>query len=118
MCLALYALVQYATPDWPTRWLLPHGHGRLIREQGLKPAFVWLPLTILTRQLYDHHLLFTPTCPYLRQLQPGGFDPRAPQHQQRIGLGAGHGRLDALPMRVPWSPQWALALLPCAVSTK
>ncbi len=33
--------------------------GYLIRRQGLKPAFVWLPLTILNREaFYDHHLLY------------------------------------------------------------
>ena len=33
--------------------------GWLIRDQGLKPAFVWLPMTILSETaFYDHHLLY------------------------------------------------------------
>src|SRR5690242_18546724 len=60
VCLALYALVQYATPGFADHDGYYHmSMARLIREQGLKPAFVWLPLTILNQAgFYDHHLLF------------------------------------------------------------
>jgi hypothetical protein len=57
---ALFAIVQFATPDLADNDGFYHMKmGLLIREQGLRPAFVWLPLTILSRQaFYDHHLLF------------------------------------------------------------
>ena len=60
VCLALYALVQYATPGFADNDGYYHiTMARLIREQGLKPQFVWLPLTILNQaDFYDHHLLF------------------------------------------------------------
>ena len=60
VCLALYALVQYATPGLADHDGYYHMRmARLMREQGLKPAFVWLPLTILNQaSFYDHHLLF------------------------------------------------------------
>ena len=33
--------------------------GWLVREGGLKPPFIWLPLTILNESaFYDHHLLY------------------------------------------------------------
>jgi hypothetical protein len=59
-CLALYALVQYATLGLADHDGFYHMRmAELIREQGLKPAFVWLPLTILNQAgFYDHHLLF------------------------------------------------------------
>jgi hypothetical protein len=58
--LALFALVQYATPGFADNDGYYHiKMARLIREQGLKPPFVWLPLTILNQaNFYDHHLLF------------------------------------------------------------
>src|SRR5260221_673235 len=59
-CLAMYALVQYATLGLADHDGFYHMRmAELIREQGLKPAFVWLPLTILNQAgFYDHHLLF------------------------------------------------------------
>ncbi|HMU35431.1 MAG TPA: hypothetical protein PKA04_01250, partial [Marmoricola sp.] len=31
----------------------------LMREQGFKPEFIWLPLSILNaREFFDHHFLF------------------------------------------------------------
>ena len=57
---ALFAIVQFATPGIADNDGYYHiKMGRLIREQGLKPPFVWLPLTILNREaFYDHHLLY------------------------------------------------------------
>jgi hypothetical protein len=57
---ALFAVVQYAVPGladhdgyYHMRW------SQIIRAQGLKPPFVWLPLSILNAEsYYDHHLLF------------------------------------------------------------
>ncbi len=58
--LALFAVVQYATPGLADHDGYYHMRmARLIREQGLKPDFVWLPLTILNKaNYYDHHLLW------------------------------------------------------------
>lgn len=57
---ALFALVQFATPGIADNDGYYHiKMGQLMREQGLKPAFVWLPMTILNREaFYDHHLLY------------------------------------------------------------
>jgi hypothetical protein len=59
-CLALYAVVQYATPGFADHDGYYHMRmAALMRAQGLKPDFVWLPLTILNQAgFYDHHLLF------------------------------------------------------------
>lgn len=58
--LALFAIVQFATPGIADNDGYYHiKMAQLIREQGLKPSFVWLPLTILNRDaFYDHHLLY------------------------------------------------------------
>ena len=54
------AVVQFATPG--LAGTDDHYHIRfaqLMRTEGLKPAFPWLPLTILNPQeFYDHHFLF------------------------------------------------------------
>jgi hypothetical protein len=57
---ALFAIVQFATPNLADNDGFYHMKmGLLIRAQGLRPPFVWLPLSILSRQaFYDHHLLF------------------------------------------------------------
>ena len=59
-CLALYAVVQYATPGFADHDGYYHMRlAQLMRAQGLKPDFIWLPLTILNPAgFYDHHLLF------------------------------------------------------------
>ncbi len=59
-CLALYAAVQYATPGFADHDGYYHMRmAQLMRVQGLKPDFIWLPLTILNPAgFYDHHLLF------------------------------------------------------------
>lgn len=54
------ALVQFSTPDMPDndgfyhiRW------AEIMRTEGAKPKFPYLPLTILNeREFYDHHFLF------------------------------------------------------------
>lgn len=58
--LALLALVQFATPGIADTDGYYHiKMGWLIRQQGLTPAFPWLPLSILNREaFYDHHLLY------------------------------------------------------------
>ena len=60
LCCALFALVQFGTGALVDNDAYYHiTMGRLIRERGLTPDFVWLPLTILNRDaFYDHHMLF------------------------------------------------------------
>jgi len=54
------AVVQFSTPDLPDNDGFYHiKMAWLMRTQGLKPVFSWLPLTILNpREFYDHHFLF------------------------------------------------------------
>jgi hypothetical protein len=56
----LFAVVQFATPGIADNDGYYHMKmGLLIREQGLKPPFVWLPMSILNRDaFYDHHMLY------------------------------------------------------------
>ena len=54
------ALVQFATPDMPDNDGFYHIKlAWLMRTEGLKPDFNWLPLTILNQvEFYDHHFLY------------------------------------------------------------
>jgi hypothetical protein len=54
------ALVQFATPDMPDNDGFYHIKlAWLMRTEGLKPDFPYLPLSILNeREFYDHHFLF------------------------------------------------------------
>lgn len=54
------AAVQFATPDMPDNDGFYHIKlAWLMRTEGLKPDFIWLPLSILSeREFYDHHFLF------------------------------------------------------------
>ncbi|MEX2029651.1 MAG: hypothetical protein WD906_01590 [Anaerolineales bacterium] len=53
-------LVQFSSPDLPDNDGYYHIKlAYLMRMEGLKPDFPWLPLTILNpREFYDHHFLF------------------------------------------------------------
>jgi hypothetical protein len=53
-------LIQFSTPDMPDNDGFYHIKlAYLMRTEGLKPAFPWLPLSILNpREFYDHHFLF------------------------------------------------------------
>lgn len=114
----LMALVQYGTPDLADNDGYYHMKmGAIVREQGLRPAFIWLPISILhERAFYDHHLLYHV---YLA-LFVGDGSPAA------MLLGA---KLAAIVMpalaftaiwwllrgqQVPWASLWALGL--CAIS--
>lgn len=59
-CAALFAVVQFGAPGLADHDGYYHMKmGLLMREQGLTPAFVWLPLSILSEAaFYDHHMLF------------------------------------------------------------
>lgn len=54
------AIVQFATPDMPDNDGYYHIKlAWLMRTEGLKPNFPWLPLSILNEEeFYDHHFLF------------------------------------------------------------
>jgi hypothetical protein len=54
------ALVQFSTPNMPDNDGFYHIKlAYIMRLEGLKPIFPWLPLTILNpREYYDHHFLF------------------------------------------------------------
>lgn len=60
VCLLLFGVVQYGTPGLVDNDAYYHTRmARLIREQGLTPAFVWLPYSILRPEtFYDHHMLY------------------------------------------------------------
>lgn len=54
------AWIQFATPDLLDNDGFYHiKFAYLMRTQGLKPTFIWLPLSILNAsEFYDHHFLF------------------------------------------------------------
>jgi hypothetical protein len=54
------AAVQFSTPNLPDNDGYYHIKlAELMRTEGLRPHFPWLPLTILNaREFYDHHFLF------------------------------------------------------------
>jgi hypothetical protein len=54
------AVIQFATPDLPDNDGFYHIKlAWLMRTEGLKPDFPWMPLSILNqREFYDHHFLF------------------------------------------------------------
>ena len=58
-CLGM-ALIQFATPDMPDNDGFYHIKlAWLMRTEGLKPVFPYLPLSILNEnEFYDHHFLF------------------------------------------------------------
>jgi hypothetical protein len=60
ICVALFAFVQFGTSSLADNDGYYHiKMGQIIREGGLKPLFVWLPISILSpNAFYDHHLLF------------------------------------------------------------
>ena len=53
-------VVQFSTPDMPDNDGYYHIKlAAIMRQEGLRPDFPWLPLTILNeREYYDHHFLF------------------------------------------------------------
>ena len=58
--LVFLALIQFSSPDLPDNDGFYHIKlSYLMRTEGLKPDFVWLPLSILNpREFYDHHFGF------------------------------------------------------------
>lgn len=60
LCVVLFALIQFHTPNLAGNDGYYHIKlAQVMREQGLRPAFEWLPLTILNPKAYvDHHFLY------------------------------------------------------------
>ena len=60
VCAVLFALIQFGTNNLVDNDAFYHTKmGLLIRQQGLAPNFIWLPMTILNPSAYyDHHMLF------------------------------------------------------------
>ena len=58
--LAGLAWIQFASPDMPDNDGFYHIKlAHLMRTEGLKPEFTWLPQSILNqKEFYDHHFLF------------------------------------------------------------
>lgn len=56
----LLAVIQFATPNLAGNDGYYHVKlAQVMRQQGLRPSFVWLPLTILSpNAFYDHHFLY------------------------------------------------------------
>jgi asparagine N-glycosylation enzyme membrane subunit Stt3 len=54
------ALIQFSTPDLPDNDGFYHIRiAEIMRQEGFKPDFPWLPLSILNAREYaDHHFLF------------------------------------------------------------
>ncbi|HSL86069.1 MAG TPA: hypothetical protein VK861_03970, partial [Bacteroidales bacterium] len=58
--LLFLGVIQFSSPNMPGNDGFYHiKMAYLMRTEGLKPAFPWLPLTILNaREFYNHHFLF------------------------------------------------------------
>lgn len=57
---ALFAIIQFATPDLAGNDGYYHIKlAQIMRQQGLRPSFTWLPLTVLNPTAFvDHHFLY------------------------------------------------------------
>jgi hypothetical protein len=112
---ALLALVQYAVPGLVDNDGYYHMRmARLMLERGLRPDFVWLPLTILRRDLfYDHHLLFhVYLMLFAGSSQPAGLVAGAKLASVILPAGAGLATWWLLRGQgVRWPALWAVALL-------
>jgi hypothetical protein len=105
------AFVQFATPDMPDNDGYYHIKlAYLMRTEGLRPDFTYLPISILNpREFYDHHFLFH------LELIPFTFG------DLRLGakwVAATNASLAFLAIwwllrgqKVPWAALWALGLL-------
>lgn len=105
------AIIQFASPDLPDNDGYYHIKlANLMRTEGLKPDFPWLPLSVLNEnEFYDHHFLFHVA------LIPFTFGD--------LRLGAKWAAVTFASLaflavwflfyrqRIPWGWLWALALL-------
>jgi hypothetical protein len=105
------ALVQFSTPDLPDNDGFYHiKMAYLMRTEGLKPAFPWLPLTILNQSEFsDHHFL------YHAVLIPFTFGDLRLGAKWSAVFFASLAFLSVWNLlknaRVPYAPLWALGLL-------
>jgi hypothetical protein len=114
----LLALVQYGTPDLADNDGYYHIRvGQLIREQGLHPDFVWLPIGLLNPQdFYDHHLLYHVYLAFFT----GDGSAAAMLYGAKLAAILMPAAAFTLiwwllrSQRVPWATAWALGL--CAIS--
>src|SRR5688572_25311192 len=105
------ALIQFVTPDMPDNDGFYHIKlAWLMRTEGLKPAFPYLPLSILNEsEFYDHHFLFHVA------LIPFTFGDLRIGAKWAAVVFASIAFLAVWVLfhrqRVPWAWLWALALL-------
>jgi len=105
------ALIQFSTPNMPDNDGFYHIKlAYLMRTEGIKPAFLWLPLSILNpREFYDHHFLFHIA------LIPFTFGNLVQGAKWAAVLFASLALLSAWNLlknqRVPYGTLWALGLL-------
>ena len=105
------AFVQFSTPDLPDNDGFYHiKMAYLMRTEGLKPAFPWLPLTILNQSEFsDHHFL------YHAALIPFTFGDLRLGAKWSAVFFASLAFLSVWNLlknaRVPYAPLWALGLL-------
>ncbi|MFQ5612157.1 MAG: hypothetical protein ACE5H9_08490 [Anaerolineae bacterium] len=108
---ALLALVQFATPNLAGNDGYYHIKlAQVMRQQGLRPAFPWLPMTILNPEAYvDHHFLFhvllTPFTLGDLRLGAKWASVILPAATFLVGWILLRGQ------RVPYAPIWALGFL-------
>lgn len=105
------ALVQFSTPDLPDNDGFYHIKlAELMRTEGLKPDFPWLPLSILNaREFYDHHFLFhVALIPFTGSDLRLGAKWAAVLFASLAFLSAGYVLKN---QRVPLAGLWALGLL-------
>lgn len=105
------ALIQFASPDILDNDGYYHIKlAYLMRTEGLKPAFEWLPLSILNqREFYDHHFLFHVA------LMPFTFGDLRVGAKWAAVLFASLAFLSTWNLlknqRIPYSELWALGLM-------
>ena len=105
------ALIQFSTPNMPDNDGFYHIKlAYLMRTEGLKPAFPYLPLSILNpREFYDHHFLFHIA------LMPFTFGNLVAGAKWAAVLFASLALLSAWNLlknqRVPYAALWALGLV-------
>ncbi|MCG3207428.1 MAG: hypothetical protein FOGNACKC_01028 [Anaerolineae bacterium] len=108
---ALMAVVQFATPNLAGNDGYYHIKlAQVMREQGLRPSFIWLPLTILNvESFYDHHFLY-----HVLLMPFTLFDLRLGAKWASVifpALTFLSGWILLRGQRVPFAPLWALGFM-------
>lgn len=110
-CAAFFAAVQFATPNLVgTDGYFHIRFAEVMRERGLTPDFVWLPLTILNPNQYvDHHFLF-----HILLIPFTGGDLIVGAKWASVVFAAAAGAALGWVLRrerVPYAPLWTLGAL-------